>query len=374
MASSVQDLSPNSGQHHQHHELSTTAVTRSLDDLHLPTWFGLQAVTISLRTAFLHPLSMAASRKRISHAPDTSVRRVLSEARQGGADGSRGGVRGVYRGFGVAVSGNILGEIATLWVVEAAKQRLLTLYGCDPHNPSAACVHSAQAIAGMCGDLASIALTTPLSIVCDRQLTARYGMAKGNPYQNAVQTFRTVLCGASPPGTRVSWRLGLGNLYAGAPASLAMLPAAGVWWSSYTEAKFRLYQWLGPWFRQFQAKSGRHSEIEHSGVRALGDTNWLISSTDNPLINGASGIIASALTSFVFTPLVVVRTRLQVTAPNPDSKQWRITQIAGRLFREEGLRGFYRGTFMNIAMAVLDGLAFSTLYEINKLGSDKALR
>jgi hypothetical protein len=373
---------------HSHHELTTTAVTRSLDDLHLPTWFGLQAVTIGIRTALMHPLSMAASRKRVSDSKDTSIRTIVRDAYRGranqsGNNGAGGGVRNIYRGFGVAATGNIFGEIAALWVVEAAKQKILLWNGCDPHNSNEnGSAHYASAIAGMCGDLASIALTTPLSIVCDRQLTARFGMASGNQYESSLQTFKTVYRGPAAPGSRVSVTKGLGNLYAGAPASLAMLPAAGVWWTSYTEAKVRLYQYCGPWFSQnFQLsaknsaqKSGVEVTQEHTGVLALADTNWLRSSTDNPIINGVAGVFASGLTTFVFTPLAVVRTRLQISTPDPKNKQFRITQVIRKLFREEGIRGFYRGTLTNISIAVLDGWAFSTLYEINKLGSDRGLR
>lgn len=374
--------------HRHHHELNTTAVTRSLDDLHLPTWFALQSVTIGIRTALMHPLSMAASRKRVSDSPNVSIRHIIAESYRGGGGSSDGvqrtsgtyssGLRNVYRGFGVAATGNIVGEIAALWVVEAAKQKILLWNGCDPHNATEACsAHSASAIAGMCGDLASIALTTPLSIVCDRQLTAQYGMAKGNRYEGVVGTFRTVYRGSGDGGAKVSLRAGLGNLYAGAPASLAMLPAAGVWWTSYSEAKFRLYQLFGPIISaHFNDDSRRRSnpEFEHNGVLALADTNWLLSPSDNPIINGVSGVFASALTSFLFTPLAVVRTRLQITNPEPGNKQFRMIQVVRKLFAEEGIRGFYRGTSMNVAIAVLDGWAFSTLYEINKLGSDRALR
>ncbi|CUG88790.1 mitochondrial carrier protein, putative [Bodo saltans] len=380
-----------------HHELSTNAVTRSLDDLHLPTWFGLQAATVGLRTAIMHPLSMAASRKRVSDSKDASIRSVLRDAYRGGGRGNGDvgapaqnagrGFRNMYRGFGVAATGNIFGEIAALWVVEAAKQKILLWNGCDPHNTKEnSSAHYASAIAGMCGDLASIVLTTPLSIVCDRQLTAQYGMASGNRYENSLQTFKTVYRGSAAPGSRVTVGKGFGNLYAGAPASLAMLPAAGVWWTSYTEAKVQLYRHCGPWFAQsHETKKGPGLNVpfpsptespthEHSGVLALADTNWLRSSTDNPIINGVAGVIASGLTTFIFTPLAVVRTRLQISTPDPNSKQFRITQVIRKLFREEGIRGFYRGTLTNISIAVLDGWAFSTLYEINKLGSDRGLR
>lgn len=369
--------------------LTTTAVTRSLSDLHLPTWFALQALTISIRSAAMHPLSLAASRKRVSDnsdAPNTSgiVSILKSTYRSSTTPTGRtreNSVRNLYRGFGVAVVGNVIGEISCLWTVEAVKQSLTSKPGsCDEGTSGSSKRSSALAVsvAGASGDLVAIAITTPLCIVCDRQLTAGFGLARSNSYASASQTLRSLV-------HQQSRLAAFKSLYAGAPASVAMLPAAGVWWSSYSEAKYLLYAWLGPSFANlrgtyFDSDAARPAATGR-GPRALLDSQWLLSDLDNPIINGASGVLASVVTATIFTPMAVVRTRLQTIPANElgaaaghrriDS--WRIVRVIRHLYRADGVAGFYRGATVNVSMAVLDGLAFSILYELNKLGSDKAL-
>lgn len=383
-------------------QLTSTAVTRSLNDLHLPTWFALQTLTIAIRSACLHPLSLAASRKRVSdnsttsaavsssNSKSTSVRSILmnvyAESERPDSKGARSrSLRNVYRGFGISVVGNVIGEMSCLLTVESVKEALL-----QGNDSPAYSVGVASAAAGACGDLVAIALTTPLSIVCDRQLTAGFGMARSNPYQSARKTFLSVwngTAGTVPSGSRVSWRTGLHNVYAGAPANLALVPGAGVWWGSYCTIKVVMYDVLGPLLQSVSSSESMAGVPSgNSGVLAVFDRKWFFSPVDNPVINGISGVFASVFTALCFTPIAVLRTRLQTLTPaelDDYARQlsrrsfipkWRIVTVARHLYRNDGLRGFYRGASVNVAMAIIDGLTFSTLYELNKLGSDKGLR
>lgn len=307
-------------------------------------------------------------------------------------------VRNVYRGVGIAILGNVVGEVSLLWTVEKMKEVLLRTANSAPDREAAAVTSSA--LSGVAGDMVALCLTAPLSVICERQLTAGYGMAKDVKYGSALETAKEVWksgvdVNASKGTLRQRLRSGqqqaMRTFYAGAPASVAMMPAAGVWWGVYTEAKFRLYAAAAPMLECYRNAECRAQH--HHGPAVILDENWLLSSKDNPLLNAVAGVIASAITSLVFTPLSVIRTRLQALPPPSASsspsegaaqqkssaairrlnafREWRIVRVASSLYEREGLRGFYRGASVNIGIAVLEGLMFSTLYELNKLGSDR---
>jgi len=325
---------------------TSTSVSRGWSNLHLPTWLGLMVASTTVRSTLSHPLHVVLVRKRISaerHPPTLlSMLRLIYRG-----DGAKPTIRNLYRGFGAAAFGNGLGEVSYLMTLEFGRDRLLDVV------PMTA---TRDAVSAAIADLIAIVLCTPLSVICTRQMTAGYGMAKDMPYANSAATTRQIWSAAADGSV---WG-GVRGLYAGFSAGLVKVPASALWWASYGQLKVLLY---GAAERTW----GRDDE----GTRQLVGTNWFASTSDNPLINGAAGIAASALTTVVYNPVTVVETRLQSLDPAQHRKGWRVVGIARDLVRHEGWRGFYKGTYVNVGVAVIDGLLFSFMYELTKLGSDK---
>ena len=568
----------------QQQSAATSAVNRSIDDLHLPTWLSLIAASAFCRTLLQHPLNVAVSRKRISDGESPSLRRIFGDAFKGldgdlpqskpsvagaGAAASSSsavagggpspssksvasstpanvtisnsntthyskGVRNLYRGFGTAAAGNVIGEILYLVTVETVRHRLMgkdaaaigaavaaadplhaggeshhmtltaadsfappsptitghhhdaTTSSSDPLPPaglmaqqqqqqqlSAASQARIDATAGMVGDVTAILVCTPLSVAVNRQMTAGYGLNRGAAYTSLRGTLRgmwgangsggggastsssvgaSITASSSSSSSSVSvWRMdaagaraGLKGWYAGLSASLFMLPASGLWWASYGQLKRGVYAAAGPHLdclaerhrqRLSRGGGGDRGEVDpletsfssspssssHSTHAAAPPASapvsstyagapWYLSSTDNPILNGFAGVLATLITTVAYNPVSVLRTRLQALPPPPprtassslpSSSSYpssssasaaavvgasasafaaavrrgpggtRAGALARDLIAREGYRGFFKGALTNASVSVVDGLLFATLYELTKYGSDR---
>lgn len=222
----------------------TNAVNRGITDLHLPTWFALIAGSAFCRTTLQHPLNVAISRKRISDGESPSLKKVFMDALRGkntdavGAAGAStkkskasnsgssashsqshppnssnalhpvAGTRNLYRGFGAAATGNVVGEIIYLVTVESMRHTLKgdwyakTDEGADEEthlknsvvesssNSTIVSQVSVDAAAGMIGDVAAMLVCTPLSVAVNKQTTAGYGLNRLALYRSLPDTLR----------------------------------------------------------------------------------------------------------------------------------------------------------------------------------------
>ncbi|KEG13299.1 mitochondrial carrier protein [Trypanosoma grayi] len=365
--------------------LSTNAVNRGLSDLHTPTWLALVSTNVILRTVLFHPLNVAIARKRVTHEDrPPSVSALMSQAYRGevGPKGvpSRGGVRGIYRGFGAATVGNLIGEVVYLLTMESVKEELeggSPALGKDLGKGHEFNANShAAAVGGMAGDAAALLLITPFAVVCNRQMTAGYGMTASNVYRSAWATAREVCGFYQQPGgsfTRRVWG-GLRGLYAGLSPGIVLLPASGMWWALYSETKSVLYRLTDPILSRWELE--RRKSDSQQKQQPLWKQNWLLSPTDNPVLNAMAGTVASAATTVVFNPIDVLHTRLQALPPGIFSTTKsvpfaRVRHIVNDLIHTEGWRGFFKGTTANTCVAVMNGVVFSLLFELTKLGSDR---
>lgn len=422
--------------------LATNAVTRHFSDLHAPTWFMLLSANISARTLLFHPIQLAISRKRVTREgkPPTVLGLIKASYRGGrtsayGAacpkaqyDFGRGGVRGCYRGVGAALLCNLLGETSYLFTLEAMKEYVEHTRGSNAasvehadgataattaagrgssayaeENIFAASSYSA-ALGAMCGDLVALLLVSPLVIVCNRQMTAGYSMASANAYSTVPQTLRNVwglhqkkpasaagtaaVAAAAPPPVRRVERVrrGFSGLYQGLSAGLLRIPSSGCWWGMYTKSKEALYTVAAPTLAAWEQESREASAA--AKPQSMWQHNWLLSPTDNPLLNALAGIAASTCTTLLFNPIAVIQTRQQALPPRfweeralgsavARKRTWRsslpfrrVYHVANDLVRKEGVRGFFKGAPANVSVAVLDGVIFTLLFEFTKLGSD----
>ncbi|EKG02739.1 mitochondrial carrier protein, putative [Trypanosoma cruzi] len=363
--------------------LSTNAVNRSLSDLHTPTWFVLLGLSSGLRTLLLHPLNLAISRKRMmAESRPPPVMQILSQAYRGEAKTSplnpTKGVRAIYRGFGVALIGNLFGEVAYLHTLELVREELESkpsaLQGASSSQglDFNASSHAAAA-GGLAGGLISLLITTPMSVVCNRQLTAGYGMASGYTYCSAWATGREVsgLYRKTNESFLRRGKYALRGFYAGLLPGIAALPEYAVWWALYSKTKVVLYTLFEPTLSRWERERDANDSI-----RPFWRQNWLLSPTDNPALNAAAGMLASSITTVVFNPLDVIHTRLQVLPLERHGKAKgvpfaRVYNLVDSLIRKEGWRGLFKGASANVSASVLDGVFFSLFFELTKLGSDR---
>ncbi|KAG0191606.1 hypothetical protein DFQ28_011445 [Apophysomyces sp. BC1034] len=125
----------------------------------------------------------------------------------------------------------------------------------------------------------------------------------------------------------------LASLYRGLPVTLVFsVPALSVYLSCYETTK----TWLG----------GNHVLHRDSMFNHL-----------------LSGCMAEVAAGTLFTPMEVMKNRLQVLQheknPSSLSKQWLFRSI----WREEGLRGFFRGYGMGLVVFVPHTMAYFAVYE-----------
>ena len=92
------------------------------------------------------------------------------------------------------------------------------------------------------------------------------------------------------------------------------------------------------------------------------------SSRDNPLINGASGVAASVMTTFLFNPFNVVRTRMQSSSSGQSG-----LAVARSMMKNEGPRSFMKGVVVSASSAALEGSLLSSVYEYTKWLSDHTI-
>ncbi|KAK7196780.1 Mitochondrial carrier protein [Novymonas esmeraldas] len=406
--------------------IATNAVTRNFSDLHAPTWFALLSANIGLRTLLFHPIQLAISRKRVTResTPPTLLGLVLASYRGGRTSAygatckagqynfGQGGIRGCYRGVGAALLCNLLGETSYLFTLEAMKEYVARtgsgpapLSAADAATPHfveerlfAASSYSA-AVGAMCGDLVALLLVSPLVLVCNRQMTAGYSMAAANAYTSVPHTFRTVWGlhqragsgGGGRPWRAERLRRGLSGAYQGLSAGLLRIPSSGCWWGLYTKSKEALYTYAAPTLAAWGEQAREADPVSTAAPTSVWRRNWLLSPTDNPLLNAAAGVVASVCTTLLFNPIAVIQTRQQSLPPRfweervaagdatsrPRPPTWRsslpfrrVYHVANDLVRKEGVRGFLKGAPANVSVAVLDGVIFTLLFEFTKLGSD----
>ncbi|KAH9589118.1 Mitochondrial substrate/solute carrier [Trypanosoma melophagium] len=372
---------------------STNAVSRGLSDMHVPTWLGLLSMNVIFQTVLFHPMNLVISRKRVTKEDNppsviSMVRQIYRGDATMGTGSNAKGMRALYRGFGAALVGNLIGELSHLHTMESVRESLESASPDEPkkedsaEGPNFNTNSLAVSAGGMMGELAALLLVTPIAVVCNRQMTSGYGMTAGNTYRTAWSTAREVVgLYQQPAGSRFDIiRRGVRGLYAGLLPGIAGIPASGMWWALYSQSKATLYTCTQPTLTRWeqarlQSNQGEGATAEKQ-QQPVWKQNLFLSSTDNPAINGAAGIIASGATAVVFNPVDVLHTRLQSLPPSKTGAQGtvpfgRVRQITGDLIRTEGWRGFFKGTVASTGVAVLNGVVFSLFFELTKLGSDR---
>ncbi|KAI4375425.1 hypothetical protein MLD38_013291 [Melastoma candidum] len=85
-----------------------------------------------------------------------------------------------------------------------------------------------------------------------------------------------------------------------------------------------------------------------------------------PLVQLGCGTISGALGATCVYPLQVVRTRMQAQSVNDEGAYRGMSDVFGRTFRNEGIRGFYKGIFPNLLKVVPSASITYLVYETMK--------
>ncbi|KAF3929983.1 Mitoferrin [Arthrobotrys entomopaga] len=115
------------------------------------------------------------------------------------------------------------------------------------------------------------------------------------------------------------------------PSTVLVTPAVALYFTTYRQSKALL--------------------IPHFGD---GTTTYLL-----------SGTVAELASSFVWTPLEVIKSRLQISKTATDG---RLSENLKQIWRNEGIRGFYRGYFMGLVVFIPYNGIWWTVYEHTKKG------
>lgn len=369
--------------------LSSSSTDRGLAHIHFRSWLFYVGVAAAIKTSILHPLTVAMARKRVleEHAslrtvllnPErihtcntTTCRGMLQQMNKASVQRR---IRFMYRGFGVAIVANVCGEMIYFGILEYIRF-ILEGGKLDSLRTS---------IGGSAAELVALTLCTPLSVICHRQMTSGFGVASNVGYGTAAWTFRDVIhhrsggaesSGNSSAAAHRTQRSGeVKRLFAGLSVALTALPAAAIWWGLYTQLKLGLYSLARDDTNILTNSSASPSSLSSlSSSSSSSSMSMSLGSTrDNPLINGASGITASVVTTILFNPFNVVRTRMQAgggSVPGQPGKQLSGLKIASMMLKNEGPRAFMKGAVVSSWSAALEGSLVSSIYEYTKWLSD----
>ncbi|KAI4366972.1 hypothetical protein MLD38_022764 [Melastoma candidum] len=93
---------------------------------------------------------------------------------------------------------------------------------------------------------------------------------------------------------------------------------------------------------------------------------FALSSEPGPLVQLGCGTISGALGATCVYPLLVVRTRMQAQSVNDEGAYKGMSDVFRRTFRNEGIRGFYKGLFPNLLWVVPSASITYLVYETMK--------
>lgn len=276
-------------------------------------------------STMLYPLSVAKTRLQTYETGSLlgALRRLVQQD----------GVRGLFRGYSVAILGTLPVRVAYLSVLEATRTKLRA-QSLPPswEVPDSARIWAADFTAGALSSLLSQAFLVPVDVVSQRMQVQGAAGAMQVQRSSAFLVARTILKEDGPRG-----------FYRGAGASLVIYSgSSGIWWGCYG-----LYQRM--LWTAYPLVAGDVAEI---GSRQV-----------IPIQVGAS-LLSGVTSAVITTPLDVVKTRLQTLAAPGERPTFR--SVATELLRTEGLAGFARGMQARVTSTMVWSTAMTQIFELLK--------
>ncbi|EPY39515.1 carrier protein [Angomonas deanei] len=252
------------------------------------------------------------------------------------------GWKGLYRGVGASVTGTVLCELVYYFVVEYGKEHLPMK---DRRSRSFA--------SGLLADICCTPVFNPFGVVSQVQMVAGSMFSVEHNYMSAWRTTTTLV---REQGVRC--------LFKGTLLTFMAAPLTGAWWFIYETFKSAAYN-CAPYIASLLSPMMSPSLISRL-------PHYMVSHTDNALINMGVGALSSVVLGFVMNPIYVLRLRLQVEKTT-GTERFPALRIVKETLRHEGPRALYKGLGINLLMAGVGGCAFGATYEGAKQFSDKGV-
>ena len=252
------------------------------------------------------------------------------------------GVKGLYRGFGVAMVGSLPGSCLYFTTYEVVKGHLA------PFLPAV----GGHLCAGLAAEAVSCVLFVPVDVVKERmQVQSPGGRVY---YHNARDAVRQIVRSGE----------GLGGLYRGYGATLASF-------GPFSALYFALYEWL---------KEGSIRSSSGSSCSSSTATTPATSATPAPLPLGMQMVVAGtagAGASLLTNPLDLVKLRLQVQRGGGESTHTHYRGLGHGLtllVKEEGMKGLFRGAGIRILFHTATTAITVSCFEQCKALADRVLQ
>ncbi|KAL7947414.1 mitochondrial carrier domain-containing protein [Trichoderma barbatum] len=240
-------------------------------------------------------------------------------------------LRGLYQGIGSVILATLPAAGIFFSTYETAKG----VFGRHLPVPEPVTHSLASAVA----EMASCLVLTPGEVI---KQNAQMLQAKDSRTSTSLMAFRRLLTTSSA-----------GGLFTGYSALVARnLP--------FTALQFPLFEYLRTrlWDQRLLSRDDQ--------TRSVGETG---------LIAGASAGIAGSLAAFVTTPSDAIKTRMMVREEGGSGgdqahqkhKRLAITKIMGNIWRERGVRGFFRGGAFRCAWTAVGSGLYLGMYDAAKL-------
>jgi hypothetical protein len=317
---------------------STSSCSRTYEHLDYKSYIGYCALFSGCRAAVYHPMTIALTRKQgLTDYGSLSTREILRNLTK-----TEGGTIALSTGLVASVLANSCSEIINSGLFECLRAEL-------PFQSEL----SRDAAAGYTSDAACRFVYTPLLLVANRQMTQTARLMSADAARSTVPLADNGLRSVVSNVYRTD---GPRGFFRGLGATIGVgCTWSAVWWPMYAQSKKMLYATVAPHLPAADSAVGRYLPA------------WAIDRTDNSLINAAASMITSGSTAVIFNPFLVVRTRVQVDS-SPDTS---MRKVCRQVYREGGMRGFFKGTTLSVSACVVDGVLAATCYEWAKFLADK---
>ena len=263
-------------------------------------------------------------------------------------------MRGFYRGMGIILVLAIPARGVYIGTLESSREIISNALSSQPSllnernqrisNPSPLIASISGGLAGGLASMASQTIVVPMDVISQRQMVMN----------DATHTQRG---GALAIMSKIIKSDGYRGLFRGFGLSVfTSLPVGTLWWGAYSGCQILLQQ--TDFFRLKQ-----HHELEKEVVIIRGVIQQVI-----------CGLSAAIITATATQPLDIIKTMIQVgstdstrLAPSDatmtHSQRQTYSNVAKKLYRSSGFRGFYRGVGPRIASMGLWGTVLSSAYE-----------
>ncbi|PHH80929.1 hypothetical protein CDD82_1433 [Ophiocordyceps australis] len=246
-------------------------------------------------------------------------------------------IRGLYQGIGSVVLATLPAAGLFFSTYEKAKHGFSKAMSRVPEPV----VHS---LASGVAEMASCVVLAPAEVVKQNaQMLRAKATCKRAAWSSSAQAFAQL---AGPGASR--------RLFTGYTALVARnLPFTALQFPMFEAMRSRLWAW----------RRGRHQETPSQETPSQG-------LVETGLVAGASAGAAGAVAAFATTPSDVVKTRMMLNAAtstataSANQGSWAMTQL---IYRQRGIRGFFRGGLFRSAWTALGSSLYLGTYDTAKL-------